>query len=103
MSDFREYHKILSRGKRAEVKVREVAIADEEPVPRHMWTLGIVLELFEGCNGFSRGADSFKLGRQFLRSKGQSKKLTLLSILDKKKNTKNNLTNTKSLSQVVTT
>ena len=42
---------------------------------------------------------SFKLGRQVLGSKEQCQSFTLLSISDKKENTKNNLANTKLLPQ----
>ena len=57
LSELMEHPKIVSRGSGIEVKVGDVVIVEEEPLPRHMWMLGVVLELFEGCNGFSRGAE----------------------------------------------
>ena len=45
----------------SEIRVDDVVVIEED-VPRHMWRLGVVVELLEGTNGFVRGA-KVKVGK----------------------------------------
>ena len=45
----------------SEIRVHDVVVIEED-VPRHMWRLGVVVELLEGTDGFVRGA-KVKVGK----------------------------------------
>ena len=63
MDGLREITSCRKVGKGAsKIRVGDVAVIEEDVVPRHRWRLGVVVQLLKGSDGYVRGA-KVKVGK----------------------------------------